>query len=151
MTREEFNTLFKKIEYEFDNFKGDYEEWYERLCEYPYKGVMQNLDNYKSIKPPLYSHLIKNLDKEVKKEPKYIQCDICKEAILVGDNWYVFEKHHRRCQKINFIDLMCMRTKHHHIPIVTYYEMSDEELDERYRKVMDYYVSQPRGEILKKL
>lgn len=151
MTREEFNTLFRKIEYEFDNFKGEYEDWYERLYEYPYKGVLNNLEDYKGIKAPLISHLTKKLDKEIKKEPKYIQCDICKESILVGDNWDDFEKHYRKCQKIDFIDRMCMRYKQGHIERVIYYEMSDEELDKRYRKIMDFYVSQPKEGIFKKI
>ncbi len=35
---------------------------------------------------------------------------------------------------------MCMRYKNNHIPITEYYEMDDEELDKRYRKIMDFYL-----------
>jgi hypothetical protein len=41
----------------------------------------------------------------------YLQCDLCKEKILVGNDFDVFEKHHRRCSKIDFIDRQAKELK----------------------------------------
>ena len=50
-----------------------------------------------------------------------------------------FDKHYRKCQKIDFIDRIVFRYKGQHIASVKYYQMNDEELEENYQKTMKYY------------
>lgn len=152
MTRDEFNKIYTTIQNEYSGFNGDYYEWYDILSEYSYEEVLKKVLDRRSSTPPIHTHLVKNLKQEIKIKDWITECDYCKTKILIHNNDMTeFNKHYRKCQKIDFIDRMCMRYKHDHIPIVKYYEMSKEELNRRYRKVMDYYVSQPREEILNKI
>lgn len=152
MTRDEFNKIYTTIQNEYSGFNGDYDEWYDVLSEYSYEEVLKKVTDRRSSTPPIHTHLIKNLNKEEKIEDWITECDICKQRILIHNNDMAeYEKHYRKCQKIDFIDRMCMKYNHNHIPTIEYYEMSEEELNRRYRKIMDYYVSQPREEILKKI
>ena len=153
----EITNLFERIKKHYNNFGYDdakVQEWHRFLKNYSSKSILDNLDDFileGRDRPPIIKELIRGAEKEEEKEPVTIQCDICKKGILVGDNWDDFEKHYRKCQKIDFIDRMCLRYKQDHIERIMYYEMSDEELDRRYRKIMDFYLQQPKEGILKKL
>lgn len=159
MKTKDIVTLFERIKKHYNNFGYDdakVAEWYRFLKDYTPESILDSFDKYlqqEYDQPPLITTLIRNATKttEPPRDPKYIQCELCGEAILVGDDWEVFEKHHRKCQKIDFIDLMSMRYKQEHIEKVIYYEMSDEELEKRYRKVMDYYLKQPKKEIFTRI
>lgn len=137
MIRREYDTLLKKIQSIYPTFSVDEEEWWNIFNKYSYKEVCENLENYDEDRPPLYMNLVKGLKEEVKRKPAYIQCDICKEKILVADDWDVFEEHHRRCSKIDFIDRECKRIKGEGIDYSFYKFMSEDDLNQRYRKIMD--------------
>lgn len=137
MIRREYDTLLKKIQSIYPTFSVDEEEWWNIFNKYSYKEVCENLENYDEDRPPLYMNLVKGLKEEVKRKPAYIQCDICKEKILVADDWDVFETHHRRCSKIDFIDRECKRIKGEGIDYSFYKFMSEDDLNQRYRKIMD--------------
>jgi hypothetical protein len=140
MTRNEFNNLFKTIQSEFNDFGGDYDEWYKILSNYSYNDVLKNLRNYKGNTPPIYLTLIKNLKEEEKIEDWITCCDICKQKIVIHNNdMEEYEKHHRKCSKIDFIDRIVFRYKGQHIASVKYYQMSDAELEENYQKTLAYY------------
>jgi hypothetical protein len=141
MTRNEFTTLFKRIESEFSNFSADYDEWYRVLSNYSYNDVLNNLKNYRGNTPPIYSTLIRNLKVEEKINDWITCCDICKERITIHNNDMTeYEKHFRKCSKIDFIDRMCVKFRGHHVATAKYYEMSDSELDSAYHKIMNFYL-----------
>lgn len=142
MIKKEYDTLLKKIKDIYPSFSVDEEEWWEIFSKYSYKEVCENLQEYDEEKPPLYMNLTRGLKEEVKRKPVYIQCDICKEKILVGDDWNVFETHHRRCSKIDFIDRESKRIRGEGIDYSFYKFMSDDDLDQRYRKIMDNWKEQ---------
>ena len=60
-----------------------------------------------------------------------------------------FNKHYRKCQKIDFIDRMTFKKCQRHIPMVEFYNKADEDLESAYRKAMNYYIELPHEEILK--
>jgi hypothetical protein len=153
MTRNEFNTLFKQIQSEFDDFKGDYDEWYKILCNYSYEDVLKNFKKYTGVTPPIYLTLIKNLKQEEKIDDWLTKCDICgKEIRIYNNDMSEYDKHYRKCQKIDFINRMSQKYKGVPAAIVKYYEMSDDELDRAYRKIMDFYVQhREKPELFKKI
>ena len=161
MKESEIIKLFDKIKIHYNTFVYDTDkvkEWHRFLKDYDSDEVKDNLDNYILTgyeNPPLVYSLIKGLVKiEEPQEKEWVtRCDLCgTEFTIYGDDMSDFDKHYRRCQKIDFINLMSKRIKGVPAAIVKYYEMSDEELDRDYRKIMDYYI-QHRGktEILKKI
>lgn len=141
MVREDFNKIFKKLEIEYKDFKGDYDEWFGILSDYSYQDILKKLNERTSTTAPIHTHLIKGLKKEEVIEDWITECDLCKARITIHNNdMKEFDKHYRKCQKIDFIDRIVYRYKGQHIASVTYYKMSDEELEENYRKTMDYYL-----------
>ena len=140
MTRNEFSKLFKTIQNDFSDFNVDYDEWYKMLCNYSYNDVLKKYNNYKGTTPPIYLTLIKNLKEEEKIDDWITCCDICKQKIVIHNNdMDEYEKHRRKCSKIDFIDRIVFRYKGQHIASVKYYQMNDEELEENYQKTLAYY------------
>ena len=146
MVRNEFETLLKRIKDIYTDFDVNEDEWWNIFKDYSYNEVITNLQNYNGNHAPIYKSLITGLKKEVKKAPVYIQCDICREKLLIGDNeWDKFEKHHRKCSMIDFIDRQSQKLRGEPINKELYYAMTDEELNNVYRKVMDAYLKVSNG------
>ena len=149
MNKKEISGLFKRIKNHYDVFsvsEDKIEEWYRFLKDYDAEDVYKSLDNYLSNdydNPPLVYHLTRGLRKvEVPEESCWItECDICKKRITIYNNDMTdYEKHRRRCAKIDFIDTMSKRLRGEGVAICKYYEMSDDELEKAYRKIMNYYL-----------
>lgn len=149
MNKRETINLMERIKNIYSMFSYDenkLNEWYRFLKNYTNESVLENYDKYVLEgleRPPLVAELIRNADKvnEEAKPPVYIQCDICRKKLLIGeDDWDIFEKHHRKCSKIDFIDRQTQKTLGEVINKDEYYAMSDDELDSIYRKVMDTYM-----------
>lgn len=140
MVRNEFTTLLKRIKDIYTDFDVNDEEWWNILKDYSYNEVINNLQNYNGNHAPIYKSLITGLKKEKKRPAVKIQCDICRELVTVADDWEVFETHHRKCSKIDFIDRQSQKLRGEPIDKEKYYALSDEELDSIYRKVMDMYL-----------
>lgn len=152
MTRNDFNTLFKTIQNDFSDFNADYDEWYKMLCNYSYEDVLKKYNNYKGTTPPIYSTLIKNLKEEEKIEDWITCCDICKKRITIHNNDMTdYEKHFRKCSKIDFIDRMSKRKHNKGIEKADYYNMQEDIFERIYRKAMEYYKEQPKNDLLKTL
>lgn len=149
MNAREIKDLFDRIKSHYTMFTYDdkkIQEWYRFLKDYDNDEVNEQFNKYLTNSydnPPQVHHLIKNLSKKNEEDDIWItECDICKQRFkIVNNDMYEYEKHHRKCSKIDFIDRMSMRYKKKHIASVVYYEMSDEELDNAYREIMDYYMS----------
>lgn len=148
MNIRDIKELFERIKRHYNVFTyddGKIQEWYRFLKEYTPESIYDSFDKYllqEHDQPPLITTIIKNAQKtsEPPKEPKYIQCDLCGKLILVGDDWNVFEKHHRRCEKIDFIDRQSKVVHNRGITKEIYYSMSDEELEKNYRPYMNNWV-----------
>lgn len=150
MKENEIIKLFDKIKMHYNTFVYDTDkvkEWHRFLKEYDCKDVLDSFDKYVleyHDRPPLVFELTRGLDR-IEREPEkyvYIQCDLCKEKILVGDDSTPFDKHYRKCQKIDFIDRQAKEIRGYGITKSIYYNKSDEELDKDYRKVMDNWVEE---------
>lgn len=136
MTKNQYETLLKRIRDIYPEFKVDEVEWWEQLKDYSYDDVSRNLQHHSGIAAPICSQLKKGLKREVIEKDWNIQCELCKKWIHYT-TWDDFELHHRRCSKIDFIDRQAKELKGEGIDYSKYYLMSDEELDTRYRKIMD--------------
>lgn len=116
------------ITFTYDDTK--IQEWHRFLKDYSKESVFKNLDKYildAYERPPLAGELLRGAEKEFVDEvkPVYIQCDICKEKILMTDDWSEFDRHYRRCQMRDFI----RRQEGEGI-------VEDYDLEERYNKAM---------------
>ena len=149
MNKQEIAKLFSRIKSHYNTFTtGDekIEEWYKFLKDYDCEEVNKELDKYIGYgydNPPLVHHLNRNLSKkETLEENSWItECDICKERITIYNNDMTeYEKHFRKCSKIDFIDRMCVKFRGHHVATAKYYEMSDSELDSAYHQIMNFYL-----------
>lgn len=145
----EITNLFNRIKKHYNVFTYDEtktEEWYKFLKNYTNESVSENFEKYileGLERPPLVAELIRGAEKinEETKPPVYVQCDLCGKKLLIGeDDWDIFEKHHRKCSKIDFIDRQTQKTLGEVINKDEYYAMSDDELESIYRKVMDTYM-----------
>lgn len=132
----ELTKMFERIKKHYNTFgydDGKVAEWHRFLKDYNNESILKNLDTYileYHDRPPTMSELIRGADKEITEErkPVFIQCDICKKKILVGDDWDVFETHHRRCSKIDFI---------HRRRGINLTNKNDYEIDRAYRESME--------------
>ena len=148
MNDREIIALFERIKRHFNNFGYDSDkvsEWKRFLKDYDKREVENNLDKFITEghdRPPLIFELTRNLFKTTAPEtkPYYIQCEYCGEKILTEDDWGVYELHHRRCQKIDFINRQRKEIEGKEIDYAKYRAMSDEELNKRYRRIMDNWV-----------
>lgn len=125
--------MFERIKKHYNTFGYDdtkVQEWHRFLKDYSNESIARNLDKYileAYDRPPIVGELLRGAEKEFNDEikPVYIQCDICKEKILMTDDWSEFNRHYRRCQMKDFI------RRQEGVGIV-----EDDELEERYNKAM---------------
>lgn len=149
MKTDEIIKLFDRIKMHYTMFTYNDEkvkEWHKFLKDYSNEDVNRRLDEYLSYgyeQPPFCMALTKGIEKIKKSDEDdswVTECDICKEKIRIyGNDMSEFDKHYRKCQKIDFIDRIVFRYKGQHIAIVKYYQMSDEELEDNYQRTMKYY------------
>ena len=86
---------------------------------------------------------------KIEKEPEkfyLMKCEYCGNQMYVGDDMTDFLDHERECMKIDFIDRMSIRFRGKPVVISKYYEMSKEELDIEYHKVMNFYLQHKKEE-----
>ncbi len=149
MDTKEVRELFERIKSFYNMFIYDDKkilEWHKFLKDYDPNEVNNALDNYISNSydnPPLVYHLVRGLVKiETKEESSWItECDICKQKFkIINNDMTEYEKHFRKCSKIDFIDRMCVKFRGHHVATAKYYEMSDTDLDIAYHKIMNFYL-----------
>lgn len=147
MRKEEIAKLFNRIKNHYNTFTTSddkIDEWHRFLKDYSSEDVNKRFDeylNYGYENAPLCMFLTKNIEKQnIGKTSWVTECDICKQKITIYDNDFEeYEKHRRRCSKIDFIDKIVFRYKGQHIASVKYYQMSDEELEDNYQRTMKYY------------
>ena len=130
MTKKELIDLTKAIRNIYPDFKG-----YDDLINYKYEEVKKNFLLHKGNETPSYDELVEGLRYENEKDV-LMTCELCGRKIHYT-TWENFEKHHRRCSKIDFIDRQAKELKGEGIDKQHFYEMSDDELDSKYRKWMD--------------
>ena len=150
MKQNDVITLFERIKNNYNMFTYNDEkvkEWHRFLKDYDKDDINDNLDNYIMFgyeNPPLVYSLIKNTPKLKQSEKEDVwttRCDICKKEITIYNNdMSEYDKHYRKCQKIDFINDMSKRFRGTNVALAKYYEMNDEELEKAYRKIMDFYL-----------
>lgn len=129
MIRKDFIELTKNIRSIYPSFKG-----YDDLINYKYEEVKKNFLLHTGTDEPTYEELTNGLRYENEKEV-LMQCELCGSKIPYT-TWEEFEEHHRRCSKIDFINRQAKELKGVGIDKEYYKSMSDEELNERYDKIM---------------
>lgn len=149
MNKQEIAKLFNRIKNHYNTFTtGDekIEEWHRFLKDYDVNEINDAFDEYISYgyeNPPIMFSLTKRLSKIQPKEEDYwiTSCDICGERITIyGDDMADYEKHRRKCSKIDFIDRMSKKFRGAGVALSKYYEMSDIDLDVAYHKIMNFYL-----------
>lgn len=160
MNKQEIALLFNRIKNHYNTFTTSDEkiqEWYRFLKDYHNEDVNRRLDEYLKCEydqPPLCMSLTRGIEK-IKRDTNNSWttcCDICKEHITIYDNDMTdFDKHYRKCQKIDFIDRQSKAILGEVIDKEEYYAMPDKELDEQYQRVMESYRKIKRGNILKRI
>lgn len=161
MNTREVKELFERIKSFYNMFVYDDKkilEWHKFLKDYDPQEVNLNLEKYVSEsheQPPLVYALISGLQK-TEKEPEKIylmKCEYCGHPMYVGNDMTDFLDHERECMKIDFINRISIRFRGKPIVMSKYYEMSKEQLDEEYHKVMGFYLKNKdkEQEILKEM
>ena len=150
MTIKDIRNLFDRIKRHYNMFGYDdlkIQEWYKFLKDYDPKDIDKNFDKYLldiHDNPPMVVSLTRGLKKrdEIEEEKLYyIVCPYCKARVLVGNsNWDDYEIHHRKCSKIDFIDRQSKEIRGEGIDKEHYRAMSDDELNERYHKIMENWI-----------
>lgn len=160
MKAKDIKDLFERIKRQYNTFGYDdlkVQEWYKFLKDYSTEDVNDNFDKYileYHDRPPLMNELFKNLHKtteEAEEKLLWVKCDLCGESILVGNDWGEFNKHYRRCQKIDFIDRQAKEKRGEGIDKEHFRSLNDNELDEKYRKWMDGWEQKNKDLDLSKL
>lgn len=150
MTFEEVGKLFERIKHNYSIFAyndGKLKEWHKVLKNFDSKEVNNNFDNYieNNEQPPIIFSLIRGLQKiEQDQEDKidYMKCEYCgKLMMVINKNMEDFLTHERKCQKIDFINRMSEEYRNKKINKSIYYSMGEEELENNYRQIMNFYVS----------
>lgn len=132
MQRNELNNLTKMIQSAYEDYVED-----ERLIDYDYNEVKNNYLHHKGMETPNYDYLTNGLT-QVLPNVLTVKCEFCGKPIPYL-NWETYDKHWRKCSKIDFINRQAKELKGEEIDYSLYRSMSDEELDKRYRKIMDYF------------
>lgn len=154
MNVKQITELFERIKAQYNMFTYDsnkVKEWSRFLKDYDSEDVNKNFDKYileYHDRPPLVFEVTRGLEK-IEKEPEkyvYIQCEYCKERILVGDDDTPFEKHHRKCSKIDFMDRQSKEIRGFGVDKAHLRELSDEKLDAKYKKIMNNWVEEHPNE-----
>lgn len=150
MQKVEIAKLFNRIKNHYITFTtGDekIDEWFRFLKDYSSEDINKRLDEYLTYEydnPPLCMSLIKGvnkIDNENSNSSWITCCDICKQKIKIyGNDMEEYEKHRRKCSKIDFIDRMSKKCKGKGITMTKYYEMSDIDLDIAYHKILNFYL-----------
>lgn len=150
MTYEQVGNLFERIKHNYNTFTYNSEklkEWYKVLKNFDNEEINNNFDKYieNNEQAPIIFSLIRGLQKkELNQEDKtdYMKCEYCgKMMMIVNKNIDEFLEHERKCQKIDFINRIVKQYKNVTINKVVYYNMTDDELENNYRKVMTFYLS----------
>jgi hypothetical protein len=144
MTKKELLKLTKAIREIYPSFKG-----YDDLSNFKYEEVYKNFQLHSGAEEPTYEELIEGLRYEDEKDV-WMQCDLCKKKIYYT-TWEEFDKHHRKCEKIDFIDRQAKELKGEGINKEHFRMLPDNELDDKYRKWMDNYLSNNKEFIPKTL
>ena len=135
MKKTEYQSLLKSIRSIHPSFKGT-----DDLLNFKYDEVKTNFLKHKSNEDITYEDLTEGLQYENEKDV-YMKCDICGELIHYT-TWEAFDKHYRKCQKIDFINWQSKQIRGEEINKAKYYAMSEEELEKAYRPIMDYCMKQ---------
>jgi hypothetical protein len=133
MTKKELEQLYRNIHNIYPSFKR-----MDDLINYKYEEVYKNFQLHSGAEEPSYEELVSGLRYEDEKDI-WMVCDLCKERIFYT-TWEEFDKHYRKCQKVDFIDRQAKELKGEGINKEHFRMLPDNELDDKYRKWMDNYL-----------
>lgn len=142
MKTTEIGNLFERIKKHYNTFGYDEEkikEWHKFLKDFTNDSVLDNFDKFVleyHDRPPFVYELTRGAIKNEETNEMRLQCEFCKEYIEYSN----YETHWRRCDKIDFINRRAKELKGEGIDYNLYRTMSDTELNERYRKIMEHLV-----------
>ena len=127
------------------------EAWQEELYQYDYEQVKNSLKSYMAedrfqSQPPTIYMLVKNLPKiydkiDFTKDTFY--CDICNKAYNDLDQ---LEKHRDKCSSIRYVIKQNKKWFNRTIDKKFLWQLSDEEFEERYNKLLKYIMEHTTDE-----
>ena len=148
MTRLEVDKLLNTVDLNYKNyFKGSITEfsdyWYEYLYQYDFKEVEKKLRECMAMdqfqyQPPTLDYLIKDLVKiqdKVDFNKTLIYCQFCNR---IFNSIETLHKHEDRCRSIRYIARQYKKYLKREVNKRELYEMSDEEFDEKYDKLLKF-------------
>ena len=161
MTRLEVDKLLNTVDLNYKNyFKGPINEfsdyWYEYLYQYDFIEVEKKLRDCMSMdqfqyQPPTLEYLIKDLVKiqdKVDFNKTFIYCQFCNR---IFNSIETLHKHEDRCRSVRYIVRQYKKYFNREVNKRELYEMSDEDFDEKYDKLLRFIEQHTTDEKEKKV
>lgn len=158
MTREETKDFLRRIKQHYQEFTvDDYKinEWHSELKNYDVDDVHKKLEEhlrseqYGQTIPKVYfltKYLKTTNEKQIQdKVDYYCSCTICGKYFKLSE----YDKHFDRCSSVEFINKQCMDMKDTEIDKEKYFNMSDEEFNAFYDKLLKIVYSNLKDEMQK--
>lgn len=159
LTKKEIKDLFTHLTASYKNYKFDSEltkYWEEQLSQYDYEDINDRLrelmseDRY-AYQPPLLEALTRGLTKKSNKvdlsDYRY-PCMFCRRLF---DSIDEVHKHEDRCRSIKYLERQCERFNLQTLDKRKFYEMDEDEFEERYNKFLRYFQQQTTNEAEKQI
>ncbi|MFA5407987.1 MAG: hypothetical protein WC343_04370 [Bacilli bacterium] len=143
MTKKEVINFMARIKSHYQEFViDDYKtsEWYKELEHYDNEDVNKKLDQHLKSQeyglqiPKLFflTNYLKTTKQKQVQSKGQIQCKFCEEYVDIED----FDSHYEKCMRINYIDKQADKFNLNIKSNI--YNMSIEEIDNVYYKVLDH-------------
>lgn len=144
MNYQEVNELldYLSVSYKIETPTSMLNAWLDVLQEYDYEEVKNSLgeamseDRFQRT-PPQVQYIVRNLIKKYDKvdySKQVVYCPICRKPLNQPD----YEKHFDRCSSVEYVIRESKKWFHRDLTKKFLFELSDEEFDLRYNKLLQY-------------
>ena len=156
MELKDVKLILKRIQSYYPSFMIDdfkTKEWYNELKKFDLDDVNRKLEehmrstDYGAYEPKLF-YLTKYLKTREEKESNidyYASCTICGKYFKLSE----YDKHFDRCSAINFINKQSMSMKGEEIDKDKYFNMSDQDFNEFYDRLLTVVYKNTEDEMQK--
>lgn len=161
MQKEEVYNLVRIVDMSYKGFIKNIEEttesWYKVLKDYRYKDIQDRLDKLMAMEqfqyqPPTLPYLVKeipSISEENRRNSFYYTCNICTRKFKSKEE---YEKHFSRCSSVRYVIKQSKKWFNQDLEKNKreLYLMSEEEFNERYRKLIIHIQQNTKDEVEKK-
>lgn len=153
MNKNEIKEIFKYLKVAYTNYefkKEFFDYWEKELINYDFNDIMNRLkelmsDERYSYQPPLLDNVIKGLTRKNEKvivEEKTMLCPRCNKPLSADE----YEEHFDRCSSIDYVIRESKKWFRKELTRKFLWQMSKEEFDERYYKLLKYIMEHTNDE-----